>query len=53
MKNKFDVHGYAEQKYGQDVIDQYEEAFGENGLDNLWACENKKEVDELLKPFTE
>jgi hypothetical protein len=54
MKNdtkKFDVHAYVETKYGQQVVDDYEEAFGLNGLDNLWSCENEQEVDELLKDF--
>lgn len=53
MKNIFDVHKYVEEKYGQEIIENYEEDFGNNGLDLLWECEDEKEVDFILECYLE
>ena len=51
MKNKFDVREYVDKVYGEKVLEWYEEDFGLNGLDRLWSCENKEEVDSILEGY--
>ena len=51
MKNKFNVVEYVESVYGKDVLKWYEEDVGINGLDMLWSCGSKKEVDSLLEGY--
>ena len=51
MNNKFDVRGYVDSFYGEDVLGRYEEDMGINGLDVLWGCSSKKEVDSILEGY--
>ena len=51
MKNKFNVHEYVEKNFSKEVLENYEEDFGLNGLDRLWECESEEEVDELLEDY--
>ena len=52
MKNKeFEVHAYVKANYSFEAIENYEEAFGINGMDHLWSMSSPEEVDELLSPF--
>ena len=51
MNNNFNVREYVEKIYGNEVVDNYEESFGLNGLDYLWSLESKDEVYEVLNDF--
>jgi hypothetical protein len=52
MNNKsFEVHEYVDEVYGKDVLENYEEDYGLNGLDLLWGCDNSEEVDNLLRDY--
>ena len=51
MNNKFDVREYVDSFYGEDVLKWYEEDMGINGLDVLWSCGSKKEVDSILEGY--
>lgn len=51
MNNKFNVREYVDKVYGEKVLEWYEEDFGLNGLDRLWSCENKEEVDSILDGY--
>ena len=51
MNIKFNVREYVDSFYGEDVLKWYEEDFGNNGLDKLWGCGSKKEVDSILEGY--
>ena len=54
MNNKieeFNNREYIENNYSKEVLENYEEDFGINGLDYLWSLESKEEVDEVLKEY--
>ena len=51
MKNKFNVHEYVEKNFSDEVLKNYEEDFGLNGMDSLWECEDEVEVNEKLEGY--
>ena len=54
MKNKlkeFNNREYIENNYSKEILENYEEDFGLNGLDKLWSLDNKEDVDELLGSY--
>ena len=54
MKNKlkeFNNREYIENNYSKEILENYEEDFGLNGLDRLWSLDNKEDVDELLGSY--
>ena len=51
MNIKFNVREYVESFYGEDVLKWYEEDMGINGLEFLWGCGSKKEVDVILEGY--
>ena len=53
MKNKevFNVRDYVESSYSKEILENYEEDFGLNGLDKLWSLDNKEDVDEVLGSY--
>jgi len=54
MKNKlkeFNNREYIENNYSKEILENYEEDFGLNGLDRLWSLESKEEVDEVLGEY--
>jgi len=51
MKNKFNVHEYVEKNFSEEVLKNYEEDFGLNGMDSLWECEDEVEVNEKLEGY--
>ena len=51
MKNKFDVYEYVEKNFSEEVLKNYEEDFGLNGMDSLWECEDEVEVNEKLEGY--
>jgi len=51
MNIKFNVREYVDSFYGEDVLKWYEEDFGNNGLDVLWGCKSKREVDVILEGY--
>ena len=51
MNIKFNVREYVESFYGEDVLKWYEEDMGINGLEFLWGCGSKKEVDSILEGY--
>lgn len=54
MNNKkFEVHKYVESHYSPETLESFEEVYGLNGMDLLWALNSADEVDDLLAPFQE
>lgn len=49
--NKFNAQQYVEDVYGEQAIEDFQEVHGLNGLDRLWSCESKEEVDDLFANF--
>ena len=48
---EFNNREYIENNYSKEVLKNYEEDFGLNGLDYLWSLENKEEIDEELESY--
>ena len=55
MKNKFAVWDFMVAEFGiekaTNVLNEYEESFGQNGLDFLWSLKDSDEVYETLNDF--
>jgi hypothetical protein len=51
IKEVFNVRDYVESSYSKEVLENYEEDYGLNGLDRLWSLESKEEVDEVLGSY--
>ena len=55
MKNKFVVWDFMVKEFGieksEEILENYEESFGLNGLDYLWSLESEDEVYEALNDF--
>ena len=52
MKKIMDwIREYVDRVYGEKVLEWYEEDYGLNGLDRLWGCEDKEEVDSILEGY--
>ena len=53
--NKFNVWEFMVSEFGiekaTNVLNEYEESFGSNGLDYLWSLESEDEVYEALNDF--
>ena len=50
-KNNFNNREYIDNNYSKEILENYEEDFGLNGLDRLWGLESKEEVDEVLGEY--
>jgi len=48
---EFNNREYIENNYSKEILENYEEDFGINGLDRLWSLESKEEVDEVLGEY--
>ena len=48
---EFNNREYIENNYSKEILENYEEDFGLNGLDRLWSLESKEEVDEVLGEY--
>ena len=48
---EFNNREYIENNYSKEVLKNYEEDYGLNGLDYLWSLENKEEIDEELESY--
>ena len=48
---EFNNREYIENNYSKEVLKNYEEDFGLNGLDYLWSLESKEEIDEELESY--
>jgi len=54
MNNKieeFNNREYIENNYSKEVLKNYEEDYGLNGLDYLWSLESKEDVDWELESY--
>jgi hypothetical protein len=53
--NKLDVWGYMVDKFGaegaENIIKEYEENFGLNGLDYLWTLDSEKDVMDVIGDY--
>ena len=47
----FSAYRYIMRKYGQDILDMFEEDHGPNGVDRLLSSEDEAEIDELLEDY--
>ena len=48
---EFNNREYIENNYSKEVLKNYEEDYGLNGLDYLWSLESKEEIDEELESY--